>query len=134
MIRKLEPGDEATLQEVARRYKSRVPSDEEAAHVLSLRDLHVWIAEVDGALAGFAYAHELPRVDGDTTVFLYELEVDERFRRRGLGRALVEAAKRLAAGRTMWVLTDDDNVAAKRTYGGAGGTPSPNLVYRWRGG
>ena len=53
---------------------------------------------------------------------------------RGLGRALVEAAKRLAAGRTMWVLTDDDNVAAKRTYGAAGGTPSPNLLYRWRGG
>jgi ribosomal protein S18 acetylase RimI-like enzyme len=133
MIRKLESGDEATLQELCRRYKTRVPSDEEAAHVLALPDFHVWIAEVDGALAGFAYSHELPRMDGATTVFLYELEVDERFRRRGLGRALVEASKRLAAGRTMWVLTDDDNVPAKRTYGGTGGIPSPEVVFRWRG-
>ena len=132
MIRKLEPGDETTLQEVARRYKSRVPSGEEAAHVLALDDFHVWIAEVDGALAGFAYAHELPRVDGATSVLLYELEVDERFRRRGLGRALVEAAKQLANGRTLWVLTDDDNVAAKQTYAAAGGTPSPELLFRWR--
>jgi len=132
LIRRLALGDERVLQEVCRRYKSRVPSDEEAEHVLSLADLHVWVAEEDGELAGFAYAHELPRIDGATTVFLYELEVAEPFRRRGIGRALVEEANRLAGERRMFVLTDHDNEPAQRTYSAAGGSAASELIYRWR--
>jgi GNAT superfamily N-acetyltransferase len=131
MIRRLGRGDGPMLQELCRRYKSRVPTDDEAAWALALDDMHVWVAEVDGELAGFAYAHELPRVDGDTNVFLYELEVDERFRGRGLGRALVEEAKRLASGRRMFVLTDPGNEAAKRTYAAAGGRSEPDLIFRF---
>ncbi len=92
----------------------------------------MWVAEEDGELAGFAYAHELPRVDGASSVFLYELEVGDRYRRRGIGRALVEAAKRLAGDRGMFVLTDLDNEAAQRTYAAAGGEPATELIYRWR--
>jgi GNAT superfamily N-acetyltransferase len=131
VIRRLRPGDEPTLQNVCSRYKSRVPSDEEAARVLALDGLHIWIAEVDRELAGFAYAHELQRIDGDTMVFLYELEVDERFRRRGLGRALVEQAKALAAGRRAFVLTGLDNEAGQRTYASVGGVATTELVYRF---
>jgi GNAT superfamily N-acetyltransferase len=132
LIRRLAPGDERVLQDVCRRYKSRVPSDEEAAHVLSLGDMHVWVAEEDGEPAGFAYAHELPRLDGATIVFLYELDVDERFRRRGIGRALVEEANRLAGARRMFVLTGHDNEPAQRTYSAAGGNAASELIYRWR--
>jgi GNAT superfamily N-acetyltransferase len=131
VIRRLRPGDEPTLQNVCSRYKSRVPSDEEAARVLALDGVHIWIAEVDRELAGFAYAHELQRIDGDTMVFLYELEVDERFRRRGLGRALVEQAKALAAGRRAFVLTGLDNEAGQRTYASVGGVATTELVYRF---
>ena len=129
-IRRLGPGDEQTLQELCRRHKSRVPSGDEAQHVLILDDVHVWIAEVDGELAGFAYAHELQRIDGETMVFLYELDVDERFRRRGLGRALVEQAKALADGRRAFVLTGLDNEPAQRTYAAVGGVATTELVYR----
>jgi ribosomal protein S18 acetylase RimI-like enzyme len=132
LIRRLAPGDEGVLQEVCRRYKSRVPDDEEAAQLLSLGALHVWVAEEDREPVGFAYAHELPRVDGATSVFLYELEVDERFRRRGIGRALVEEANRLAGARRMFVLTDHDNEPAQRTYAAAGGAPASELIFRWR--
>jgi GNAT superfamily N-acetyltransferase len=131
VIRRLRRGDEQTLQEVCRRYKSRVATEEEAKHVLGLGDVHIWIAEVDGELAGFAYAHELQRIDGDTMVFLYELEVDERFRRRGLGRALVEQAKALAAGRRAFVLTALDNEPGRRTYASVGGVATNELVYRF---
>jgi GNAT superfamily N-acetyltransferase len=131
VIRRLRPGDEATLQDVCRRYKTRVPSDHEAARALGLDDVHIWIAEVDAELVGFAYAHELQRIDGDTMVFLYELEVDERFRRRGLGRALVEQAKTLAAGRRAFVLTGLDNEPAQRTYAAVGGVATTELVYRF---
>jgi GNAT superfamily N-acetyltransferase len=131
VIRRLRPGDEPTLQDVCRRYKPRVPSDDEAARALRLDDVHIWVAEVDGELAGFAYAHELQRIDGDTMVFLYELEVDERFRRRGLGRALVEQAKTLADGRRAFVLTGLDNEPAQRTYAAVGGVATTELVYRF---
>jgi GNAT superfamily N-acetyltransferase len=131
VIRRLRRGDEQTLQEVCDRYKSRVPTDDEAKRVLGLDGVHIWIAEVDGELAGFAYAHELQRIDGDTMVFLYELEVDERFRRRGLGHTLVEQAKTLAAGRRAFVLTGLDNEPGQRTYASVGGVATTELVYHF---
>jgi ribosomal protein S18 acetylase RimI-like enzyme len=69
-------------------------------------------------------------------MFLYELAVDERFRRRGIGRQLVEALVALARRRGcygMWVLADPDNVAAVRTYQSAGGGEgAPCLLFDWR--
>lgn len=137
VIHRLTPGDEPRLQELCSRFKDRVPSDEEASSLLAHEDVYVWVAEVDAELAGFAYAYVLSRIDGDTSVFLYELEVDERFRRQGLGRALVDHARALAervGALKMWVDTDYDNEAAKHTYATAGGQPSaePTLVYGWR--
>jgi GNAT superfamily N-acetyltransferase len=135
-IRRLGTGDEWRLQELCGRFKDRVPSDDAAAAFLARDDIHVWIAEVDGELAGFTYAYVLLRIDGDTSVFLYELGVDERFRRRGLGRTLVEEARALAervGAAKMWVDTSYDNGPARRTYASAGGTPSEEatLVYGW---
>ena len=105
--------------------------------LLGEEDIHVWVAEVDGEPAGFAYAYVLLRIDGETGVFLYELDVDERFRRRGVGRALVEEARTLAErvdALKMWVDTSYDNEPARRTYAAAGGTPSAEatLIYGWR--
>ena len=137
MIQRLRPGDEPRLQEVCSRFKGRVPSEGQAAALLARQDVHVWVAEVDGREVGFAYAYVLSRIDGDTSVFLYELEVDERFRRQGLGRALVDEARAVAesvGAVKMWVDTAYDNDAAKRTYAAAGGQPSAEatLVYGWR--
>jgi GNAT superfamily N-acetyltransferase len=136
-IRRLQSGDEQALQELCRRFKQRVPSDAEAIRLLEQEDIDVWVAEVDGEPAGFAYAYVLLRIDGDTSVFLYELDVDERFRRRGVGQALVDEARTLAErvdALKMWVDTSYDNEAARRTYAAAGGTPSAEatLVYNWR--
>ncbi len=137
MIRALGPRDVGVLQETCRRFKERVPSDEEAARFLARDDIHVWVAEVDGEPAGFAYAYVLLRVDGDRSVFLYELGVDERYRRQGIGLALVEEARALAEREgvlKLWVDTSYDNEPARRTYEAAGGTPDaePTLVYGWR--
>ena len=136
-IRRLAAGDERRLQELCRRFKQRVPSDEEATRLLVRDDIHIWVAEEDGELAGFTYAYILLRIDGDRSVFLYELDVDERFRRRGIGRALVDEARKLAEREgvlKMWVDTSYDSEPAKRTYAAAGGTPSdePTLTYGWR--
>jgi ribosomal protein S18 acetylase RimI-like enzyme len=137
MIHRLTAGDERRLQELCRRFKERVPSNEEAASLLGRNDIYVWVADVEGDLAGFAYAYVLSRIDGDISVFLYELEVDARFRCQGLGLALVDHARALAenvGALKMWVDTSYENEAAKRTYAAAGGQPAhePTLVYGWR--
>jgi ribosomal protein S18 acetylase RimI-like enzyme len=57
-------------------------------------------------------------------MFLYELGVDEPFRGRGVGRALVAALAELARERQcygMWSVTEQDNLAALATYRRAGG-------------
>ena len=69
-------------------------------------------------------------------MFLYELDVDERFRRRGIGRALVEEARELGkrvGAKEMWVETSYDNEPAQATYAAAGGTRAeePVLDFEW---
>lgn len=90
---------------------------------LTQPDHHLCIAYLSGQPTGFVSGVELTHPDKGTEMFLYELSVDEPFRRRGVGKALVAALVDLAHDRGcygVWVLTDSDNVAAVRTYPSAG--------------
>jgi ribosomal protein S18 acetylase RimI-like enzyme len=73
--------------------------------------------------------------DKGTEMFVYELGVDEPFRRMGIGLALIERLKTIAVKRGcfgMWVLTDEGNVAAMAAYQSAGGTSeSGQVVLEW---
>lgn len=97
---------------------------------------HLCIAYVEGEAAGFVSGVELTHPDKGTEMFLYELGVDERFRGRGIGTALVRALVQLARDRGcygMWVLSDSDNPAALRTYRSAGATGhSAQVMLDWR--
>lgn len=97
---------------------------------------HLCIAYVGGEPAGFVSGVELTHPDKGTEMFLYELGVDERFRGRGIGTALVQALVRLAQERDchgMWVLTDADNSAALRAYRAAGaGAHRTQVMLEWR--
>jgi ribosomal protein S18 acetylase RimI-like enzyme len=89
---------------------------------------HLLIAYLDDAPAGMITGVEMTHPDKGTEMFLYELGVDESFRGRGIGRALVSALADLARERGcygMWVLTDADNTAAQATYSRAGGATEP---------
>src|SRR5918996_84441 len=73
---------------------------------------------------GFVSGVEVTHPDKGTEMFLYELAVDEPVRRRGIGRALVEALATVARERGcygMFTLADDDNGAARAAYASAGG-------------
>ncbi|GAA2892663.1 GNAT family N-acetyltransferase [Streptomyces mexicanus] len=92
---------------------------------------HLLIAYVDDAPAGMVTGVEMTHPDKGTEMFLYELGVDEPFRGRGVGRALASALADLARERNcygMWVITDEDNVAARATYCRAGGVPEEKQV------
>ncbi|MEV6953196.1 GNAT family N-acetyltransferase [Streptomyces sp. NPDC051183] len=81
------------------------------------------IAYVDGVPAGMVSGVEMSHPDKGTEMCLYELSVDEGYRRRGIGRALTEALAAEARARGcygMWVGVDTDNEAALATYASAG--------------
>lgn len=112
------------------------PATGEWASLFLARDgHHLLVASIDGTDVGFVSGVEMTHPDKGTEMFLYELAVDEAHRRRGVGRALVAALRDLAVERGcygMWVATDDDNVAAIRTYRSAGATePSPHASLTW---
>jgi ribosomal protein S18 acetylase RimI-like enzyme len=96
---------------------------------------HMILAYEDDIPAGFVSGVEMTHPDKGTEMFLYELSVDERFRRRGLGTALVEALADLARAREcygMWVLTDADNEAALGSYTRSGATErSDSVMLSW---
>jgi ribosomal protein S18 acetylase RimI-like enzyme len=98
---------------------------------------HLLIAYVEGRPAGFVSGTELTHPDHpQPELFLNELGVDEAFRGRGIGRALVPKLWELAQSRGcrgMWVLTDDANPAALKVYAAAGGTrlPDDQVMFQW---
>jgi ribosomal protein S18 acetylase RimI-like enzyme len=81
------------------------------------------IAYVDGAPAGMVSGIEMLHPDKGSEMCLYELSVDEVYRRHGIGRALVEALLKVARERgcyDMWIGLDTDNDPALATYRSAG--------------
>jgi ribosomal protein S18 acetylase RimI-like enzyme len=79
--------------------------------------------ESDGVPVGFVTGIEMTHPDKGSELCLYELEVAEPHRRRGVGRALTDALVGLAHSRGcygVWVGADTDNTAALATYTAAG--------------
>ncbi|MEV3928231.1 MULTISPECIES: GNAT family N-acetyltransferase [unclassified Streptomyces] len=99
------------------------PRPEWAARFLAAGGHLMLIAYVDGAPAGFVSGIEMLHPDKGTEMCLYELSVDKRHRRRGVGRALTEGLLAEARARgcyDVWVGVDRGNEAALATYRSAG--------------
>jgi ribosomal protein S18 acetylase RimI-like enzyme len=134
-IRVLGPGDDAAVAAAEHLFDHAVDASA-AARFLAEPGHHLLVAyDVDERPVGFVSGVETTHPDKGTEMFLYELAVDEPARRQGFGRALVEALATLAQERGcygMFVLTDDDNVAALATYRrAAGGKESRNVMLEW---
>jgi ribosomal protein S18 acetylase RimI-like enzyme len=109
----------------------RPPAADATRRFLADPGHHLLVAYEADVPAGFVTGVEMTHPDKGTEMFLYELGVAERYRRRGIARALVAELARLAEAAGcygMWVLTDDQNHAALATYRAAGGTREPDTV------
>ncbi|MGP3924632.1 GNAT family N-acetyltransferase [Streptomyces sp. 8N616] len=107
------------------------PRQEATERFLADERHHLLIGYVDDVPAGMVTGVEMTHPDKGTEMFLYELGVDESFRGRGLGRALVSALADLARERGcygVWTITGEDNAAALATYRRAGGVPEEEQV------
>jgi ribosomal protein S18 acetylase RimI-like enzyme len=131
-IRALGPGDHSAV--VAAQHLFDGPAKADAtARFLSEPGSHLLVGSVGGRPAGFVSGVEVTHPDKGTELYLIELAVDEAYRRRGYGRALVEALGALARERGctgMFVFVDDDNEAGRAVYRSAGGaeTARPYMV------
>ncbi len=89
-------------------------------------DNALFIASFDNQMVGFATAQRLQRFDKrKAEVLLYEVGVDEKYRRKGIGKALITTVNKWAnsvGADEVWVLTNRSNKAAVALYTSCGGT------------
>jgi ribosomal protein S18 acetylase RimI-like enzyme len=132
MIRRLRPGDDDILRALEPAYEQPIPAGGE---ILADERVHVLAAFEGDEPVGYALLYVLPRIDGRRMVFLYDVGVAEPFRRRGVGRKLMDAATtvmREAGAYKMFVLTDDDNEAAMALYASAGASrDADQVLWTW---
>ena len=129
-IKVLGRGDEGLVRAASRLFDGPV-REAAMARFLAEDGHHLLVAYEAGQPVGFVSGVEMTHPDKGTEMFLYELAVEEDSRRRGFGRTLVERLKDMARERGcygMWVVTDDDNRAARATYEGSGATPETSQV------
>lgn len=96
-----------------------------AARLVACAEIETAIlAELDGQVGGFACVRVVPCVlYAEPYAELTELYVAPPFRRRGLGRALIAYAERLARARgatDLLIMTGVNNAAAQALYRAAG--------------
>jgi ribosomal protein S18 acetylase RimI-like enzyme len=109
----------------------RHQQQEDVEEVLRDEKHEVWVAEVDGKVAGFATAI----VDADTRMGeIHMVAVDPDFQNRGLGTQLTDVAADWLrdAGMTVVLVStggDIGHAPARRTYEKAGFTPMPIVNY-----
>lgn len=112
------PGDDALVLGAASLFDDE-PTEAWTAAFLAREGHHLLLAFEDGVAVGFVSAVETIHPDKGIELFLYELGVDEAYRRRGIARALLDGLTTIAVERGcrgMWVATEPDNVAALATY------------------
>lgn len=119
-IRRLGPGDEEVVRRLA---------EDEPQTALLADDRTVFVAAFDGEEpVGFAFGYVLPRRHGQPTgMFVYELGVDEAYRRQGIGRRLMQEL--LAGQDEAYILTEPDNDAANALYASLGGTRVETVMW-----
>lgn len=120
-IRRLRPGDEAVVERLAER---------EPRTALLADEATIFLVAFDGGdPVGFAFGHVLPRRHGAPTIlFVYEVDVAESHRRRGIGKALMRELIRLG-GTDAFVLAEPGNEAANALYASLGGTRVDSVMW-----
>jgi ribosomal protein S18 acetylase RimI-like enzyme len=144
-IKRLGPGDEATLELLAREdadfdlegRSKALPSlkPSMAQRYLANPGVLHWVAVQDGVVTGFLYcAHLLLRSHPGQELLLYEIGVREAHRRKGVGRALLDHMARWMQKNDVsevWVCAD--NRIAVDFYRGCGfASEEPQPLYLTR--
>jgi ribosomal protein S18 acetylase RimI-like enzyme len=108
-------------------------SEEYLRKMLERGDFHVIVALENNELVGGLTAYELQMFKSETTeMFLYEIEVAESHRQKGIGKALIECLKEICVRKeisVMFVGTEKENFPARRLYTSTGGEADEDSVW-----
>jgi ribosomal protein S18 acetylase RimI-like enzyme len=133
-VRRLRPADVDAVLAAASLF-DEPPRRDWTESFLEREGHHLLIAYVDDQPAGFVSGVETIHPDKGAEMLLYELGVDDAYRRRGIGRALTESLLQVARDRGcygMWVPIELDNEAAVATYRAAGAAePEVGSTMAW---
>jgi aminoglycoside 3-N-acetyltransferase I len=123
-VRRFEAKDAAIAAELVESFAAKDVSIEYLQTFLSNPANYLIVAEAGNELAGFLLAHRLERLkEASFKFFIYEIDVAENFRRKGVGTALIEFAKNIVRAEKMinaFVFTNYSNAGAVEFYKSTG--------------
>lgn len=113
-----------------------LPSDEYTAQMLARKDFHIIVALENDKLIGGLTAYQMNMFKRETTeMFLYEIEVSENYRQKGIGKALIEFLKQNCVEKgivEMFVGTEPNNFAARKLYSTTGGKQDDSVWFNYK--
>jgi aminoglycoside 3-N-acetyltransferase I len=123
-VKRLEPQDAPIAADVVKTFAAKDVSLEYMKRFLSNPANYLIVAEVEGNLAGFLLAYALERLKEDShKMFIYEIEVAEGYRRKGVGTALISHVRGIVKREKMlsaFVFTNYWNEGAVEFYKSTG--------------
>lgn len=86
-------------------YLSAIPSDEYLNKLLAREDFIPLVAVADGKVVGGIAAYVLQKFEQERSeIYIYDLAVDEEYRRRGIATRLLSELKKIANEIGAWVI------------------------------
>lgn len=115
VIRRLTPADLPLMRELnalfgvafedSETYGAEPPSDDYLRDLLGKDHITVLVAVAEGTVVGGLVAYDLEKFErARRETYLYDLAVDEAYRRRGVATALIGRLQEVAAERGAWVI------------------------------
>lgn len=95
---------------------------------------HLLVAYLGNQPVGFVTGVEIAHPDKGVEMLVYELAVEEAYRRLGIAKHLLGALDHVGVARgcrSIWVVTEPDNEAAIATYRSMGGTLEETVLFEW---
>jgi ribosomal protein S18 acetylase RimI-like enzyme len=130
-INVLRSGDEAVLTNVAAEVFDNPVDPDLTREFLADPRHHIAVAIDDGLVVGFASGVHYVHPDKPAELWINEVAVAPTHHRRGLGQAVVRALFDAAKPHrcvNAWVLTDQDNTAARALYASLGGVDGDDAM------
>lgn len=125
-IFRLKSGDEEIAMNIAKKFKLKKPESHEIADFLADNNNIIIVAQLEKMTIGFLLAYQLSRLDGgNPMVFIYEVEVLEKYRRNDVARSMLNELRNEFNPnecKKIFVITDTDNEAAINLYKSTVGT------------
>jgi len=138
LVRRLGPGDERLARDAVVAMAGECCDDAHLRAWLADPSRHLVVAADDaGAPIGWVYAYELPRLKTSRSgALLYEIDVAEPHRKKGVAREMIEKLLRVVRARgvdRMWVLTNVSSEPAMRLYESLGATRTnpDDAMWEW---